>query len=89
MDGSGDGNESRSRHLNEEKDGNEDGNEDGNREGGREENERKKPHKACRRDQPFSFRTRNDFCRQGVALAGTRQVCLQGPVSVHAYRTRE
>ena len=76
MDGRGDGNESCSRDLNEIKDGNGDGNEDGIREGGGEENERKKPHKTYRRDQPFSIRTHHHFCRQVVALAGTRQVCL-------------
>ena len=37
--------------------------------------------------QAFSFRTRPYLCRQGVALASTRQLRSQGPVSVHAHRT--
>ena len=37
--------------------------------------------------QALSFRTRHNLCRQGVALAGTRKLRLQGPVSVHAYCT--
>ena len=37
--------------------------------------------------QAFSFRTRHHLCRQGLALAGTRQLCLEGPVFVHARRT--
>ena len=37
--------------------------------------------------QALSFRTCHHLCRQGVALAGTRQLRLQGPVSVHAHRT--
>ena len=42
---------------------------------------------VCTRDQALSFRTRH-ICRQGVvALAGTRQLPLQGSVSVHAHRT--
>ena len=32
-------------------------------------------------------RTRHHFCRQGVALASTRQLRLQGPAFVHAHRT--
>ena len=48
---------------------------------------REKPHKSCRRDQALSFRTRHHLCRQGVALAGTRQLHSQGSVSVHAHRT--
>ena len=66
---------------------NRDGNEDGIREGGGEANERKKKHKTCRRDQSFSFRTRHDLCRPRVALAGTRRLCSQGLVSIHAHRT--
>ena len=37
--------------------------------------------------QALSFRTRHHLCRQGVALASTRQLRLQGPVSVQAHRT--
>ena len=37
--------------------------------------------------QALSFRTRHRLCRQGVALASTRQPRLQGPVSVQAHRT--
>ena len=37
--------------------------------------------------QTPSFRTRRHLCRQGVALASTRQPRSQGPVSVHANRT--
>ena len=37
--------------------------------------------------QALSFRTRNHLCRQGVALASTRQLRSQGPVSVHAHHT--
>ena len=58
-DGSEDGNESSRRDLNWDKDGNGDGNEDGIREGGGETNERTELHNTCRRDQPFSFRTRH------------------------------
>ena len=32
-------------------------------------------------------RTRHHLCGQGVAFASTRQLRLQGPVSVHAHRT--
>ena len=35
----------------------------------------------------ISFRTRHHLCRQGVALASTRQLRSQGPVSVQAHRT--
>ena len=38
--------------------------------------------------EALSFRTRHHTCRQRVALAGTRQLCLQGPVSVHAHCTK-
>ena len=38
--------------------------------------------------QVLSFHSRHHLCRQGVALACTRQLCLQGPVSVHAHRTK-
>ena len=34
--------------------------------------------------QALSFRPRHHLCRQGGALAGTRQLRSQGPVSVHA-----
>ena len=37
--------------------------------------------------QALSFRTRHRFCRQGVALASTRQPHLHGPASVQAHRT--
>ena len=37
--------------------------------------------------QALSFRTRHHLCRQGVALASTRQLCWHGPVSVQAHRT--
>ena len=33
------------------------------------------------------YRTRHHLCRQGVALAGTRQLRLQGPVSVQGHCT--
>ena len=36
--------------------------------------------------QTLSSRTRHHFCRQGVALASTRQPHSQGPVSVQAHR---
>ena len=36
--------------------------------------------------QALLFRTRHHLCRQGVALASTRQLHSQGPVSVQAYR---
>ena len=55
-------------------------------EGGREAKKRKKPHNSCRRDQALSFCTRHHLCRQGVALAGIRQLRSQGPVSAHAHR---
>ena len=35
----------------------------------------------------LSFGTRHHLWRQGVALASTRKLRPQGPVSVHAYRT--
>ena len=37
--------------------------------------------------QEVSFRSRHHLCRQGVALASTRQLRSQGPVSVQAHRT--
>ena len=37
--------------------------------------------------QALSFRTRHHLCRQGVALASTRQLRSQGPASVQAHRT--
>ena len=37
--------------------------------------------------QAISFRTRHHPCRQGVALASTRQPHSQGPASVQAHRT--
>ena len=49
---------------------------------------RKKPHKNCRRNQSLLFRTRHHLGRQGVALAGTRQLRSQGLVPVHAHRTK-
>ena len=86
-DGSGNGNESSSGDGNEDEDGNGDGNEDGIEERGGKAKKRKKPQKSCRRDQALSFRSRHHLCRQGVALAGTRQLRSQGPVPVHAHRT--
>ena len=47
----------------------------------------KKSHKSCRRDQGYSFHTRHHLCGQGVALAGTQQLCSEGAVSVHAHCT--
>ena len=71
--------------------GDEDGNGDGNKEGigesGKEAKLCNKLHKSYRPDQAHSFRTRHHLCSQGVALAGTRQLCSQGPVSVPAHRT--
>ena len=37
--------------------------------------------------QALSFRTRHHLCRQGVALASTRQPRSHGPTSVQAHRT--
>ena len=37
--------------------------------------------------QALSFRTRHHLCKQGVALASTRQLRSQGPVPVQAHRT--
>ena len=37
--------------------------------------------------QALSLRTRHHLCRQGVALASTRQPHAQGPASVQAHRT--
>ena len=37
--------------------------------------------------QALSFRTRHHLCRQGVALASTRQPHSQGPPSVQAHQT--
>ena len=37
--------------------------------------------------QALSFRTRHHLCRQGVALASTRQPHAKGPASVQAHRT--
>ena len=37
--------------------------------------------------QALSFHTRRHLCIQGVALASTRQLRSQGPVSVHAHPT--
>ena len=39
--------------------------------------------------QALSFHSRHHLCRQGVALASTRQLYSQGPVSVYAHRTEE
>ena len=39
--------------------------------------------------QALSFGTRHHLCRQGVALASTRQLHSQGPASVQAHRTGE
>ena len=86
-DGSGDGNESSSEDGNGGEDGYGDGNEDGIGEGGGDTKKRKKPHKNCRRDQALLFRMHRHLCRQGVAIAGTRQLRLQGLVSLDAHRT--
>ena len=60
----------------------------GIRVGGRgEAKNNNKPHKSCRRDQVLSFRTCHHLCTKRVALAGTRELRSQGPVSVHAHRT--
>ena len=67
-------------------DRNGDGNKDGIGEGVGEAKTRKKPHKNFRRNQALSFRTRRHFCRQGVVLAGTRQLRSQDSVPVHAHR---
>ena len=83
-----DRNESSRGDLNWDKDGNGNGNDDEIMEGGGETNERKELHKTCRRDHPFSFRTRHQLCRQGVVLARTRQLPSQGAASVHAHRTK-
>ena len=37
--------------------------------------------------QALSFRTRHHLCRQGVALASTRQLRSQGPMFVQVHRT--
>ena len=37
--------------------------------------------------EALSFRTRHNLCRQGVALASTRQLRSQDPVFVQAHRT--
>ena len=37
--------------------------------------------------QALPFRTRHFLCRQGVALASTRELRSQSPLSVHAHRT--
>ena len=37
--------------------------------------------------QALSFCTRHHLCRQGVALADTRQFRPQGQISIHAHRT--
>ena len=86
--GSGDGNESRRGYGNGDENGNRDGNKDGIGEGGGEAKKYKKPHKSCRHDQAlFLFLTRHYLGRQGVVLAGTRQLSSQGLVPVHAHRT--
>ena len=58
-------------------DGNGDGNEGEIEEGGGEVKKRKKPRKNCRRDQVLLFRTSHHLGKQGVALAGTRQLRSQ------------
>ena len=37
--------------------------------------------------QTLLFRTRHHLCRQGLALASTRQLGSQGPMSVQVHRT--
>ena len=49
--------------------------------------ERKKPHKICRRDQALLSHPRHLCNIQRVALTGTRQLRSQGLVPVHAHRT--
>ena len=85
--GSGDRNESSFGDENGDEDGNGDENNGGIEEGGGEVKKRKKPHKNYRRDQALLFRTRHHLSRQGVALAGTRQLRSQGLVPVYAHRT--
>ena len=85
--GSGDLNDINFGDENAEEDVNCDGNGDGTREGGGEVKKRNKPHKNCRRDQALLFRTRHHLGRQGVVVAGTRQLRSQGLVPVHAHRT--
>ena len=80
-------NEGKSGDVNGDEDGNGEGNKDGIRNGGEEAEKRKKPYKSCRRKQAFSFRMRHHLCRQGVTLAGPRQLCSQGLVSVNGHRT--
>ena len=82
-DGSGERNE---RSLGDEN-GDEDGNEGGIGEGGGELKKRKKPEKNCRRDQALLFCTRHHLGKQGVALAGTRELLSQDLVPVHAHGT--
>ena len=50
---------------------------------------RKKQLKSCRREQALSFRTRHHLSREGLALAGNRQIRSQDLVSVDAHRTEE
>ena len=40
-------------------------------------------------DRALSFRTRHYLCRHGVALAGTRQLRSQDPVSVQVHFTEK
>ena len=84
-DRSGERNESSFGDETVDEDGN--GNAGGIREGGGEVKKRKKRHKKCRRDQALLFRTRHHLGRQGVALAGTRRLCSQGLVPIHAHHT--
>ena len=85
--GSGDANESSSGDGNRDDNGNGDGNEDAVGEGEGEAKKRMKPHGNCRRDQALSFCTRHYLCRQGVALASTRQLRSQGSAPVQAHCT--
>ena len=89
-DESGDRKESSCGDGNGDEDGNGDGNEDGNEngigQGVGKAKKHKKRLKSFRRDACL-FRTRHHLCRQRVALAVTRQLRSQGPVSVHAHRT--
>ena len=86
-DGSGDENESSSGDGNGDEDGHGDGNEDGIGEGGRVAKKRKNAPKHCRRNQARLSRTHHYLGNQGVPLAGTRQLCSQGLVPMHAHCT--
>ena len=85
--GSGDGNESSSGDGYRDDNGNGDGNEDAVGEGEGEAKKCMKLRGNCRRNQALSFCTRHYLCRQGVALASTRQLRSQGSARVQAHCT--